>query len=361
MKRLWLFYPQNDVALAADVANFTAPAAAIALQRSGMALPLWMCGDGDRVVSAGINDAWLSGMQAEMGLRGNVWNHDPTGLVPTPWGWSKASRAVFAREGFTADTLPGDRALERMRLLSHRRTTAAVGALLKDSGPVDLYPPAAEVATADEIAALIPPGGKAVVKSPWSSSGRGVKIVELPLRTGGIEGTIRRQGSVMVERFVEDAFDFALLYRMEAGTARFEGYSVFATEGSVYRGNAVGSSEILREMICRRVDSRDLDLLVPAIASALETCIATGYEGPLGVDMLADAGGRLHLSEINLRYTMGFVALALARHVEGVGHFAIERGDTSAECRWKARNGRLVEGRLPLTPPGGDFSFELRV
>jgi hypothetical protein len=44
-----------------------------------------------------------------------------------------------------------------------------------------------------------------------------------------------------------------------------------------------------------------------------ERLFAEGYHGPVGIDALETAGGLHPLLEINARYTMGFVAVAVER------------------------------------------------
>lgn len=359
MKNLWLFFPQNDLALASGQARFTAPKAAVALQRSGMALPLWMCSPGDCIISNGVNDEWLSRIQREFNVEGDVWDHNPDGFLPRPWGWSAASAFVFAQNGFPPELLPTAARLEELRQLSHRRTVAEVARNVDANSRLNLYPPATETSDSSEIAATASRNGCVVVKSPWSSSGRGVKIYRQNESLSAIEGTIHRQGSVMIEQYVPDAFEFAILFYMQEGKAEVKGLSVFETENNVYRGNIVADQIVLRQTVTERVNADVLDTLTEELSKALEKHFTGRYEGPMGVDILVDREGRIHISEINLRYTMGFVALALSRFTVGESRFAIEAGDTTATCRYEAADGRLTAGRLALTPPGGDFTFVL--
>lgn len=358
MKRLFLFYPQNDVALAADTASFTAPRAAVELQRSGELLPLWMCSAGDCVMCSGVSEVWLREMQDTFGLTGEVWNHSPEEFVPLPWGWSKASRNVFIHNGYSADALPSDARLEHWRELSHRRTAARLCELVMPKLSCDIYPPAVEISSVDELRSFIANEGIAVVKSPWSSSGRGVRIVDERSDLNGLEGTLRKHGSLMVEKYVNPHFDFALLYNARGTGVDFVGYSLFETRGTAYQGNLVAPQDVVASRIVDRIGSAALDEISAAVSEELKEILAGSYEGPVGVDMLCDETGMMHIVEINLRCTMGFVALALARYVDGVAMFSVRPEDVRSA--YTAAGGKLTSGTLALTPPGNTFSFLLR-
>jgi len=60
----------------------------------------------------------------------------------------------------------------------------------------------------------------------------------------------------------------------------------------------------------------ELEGIVAVIAARLR---AEGYHGPAGLDALEHAGGLHPLLEINARYTMGFVALAVERALRPAG------------------------------------------
>lgn len=351
--RLWLFNPENDIALAHGTARFTPPMAAVQLARSGAALPFWLADKGDRVLCRGINDRWLADIQSRFGIEAEPWDGS-TDLDPSPWGWSHATRQTFADAGFPADRLPSDSELNTIRTLSHRRTSALVANALQPLLPFPIWPAAREAFTTDDIAAEVA-AAPCVVKAPWSSSGRGIAFVDadtLPKQLSRFAGTIRRQGSVMVERQARRLLDFAMLFDYAYGLCQFVGYSVFDTMSTgAYTGNYVEPQAQLLSRITAYVPADHIAQLQTALPKALTATLGADYCGPVGVDMLvADthAGPMLHaVVEVNLRYTMGRVALALHQRIGRVGRFTITPGTVSAEG-------------LPLTPPGTDFAFTLQ-
>jgi hypothetical protein len=49
-----------------------------------------------------------------------------------------------------------------------------------------------------------------------------------------------------------------------------------------------------------------------------ERLYAEGYRGPAGVDAIEHAGGLHPLLEVNARYTMGFIAVAVERALKPI-------------------------------------------
>lgn len=364
MRHLYLFNPDNDLALGRDLANYTPPPAAANLRVAGACLPLWYGADGDEFVATGVNGRWLSGVCDTFGIGVDVYDHVPADKMPTPWGWSRATRTDFRRLGFSDNALPTDSALEAIRALSHRRSTAELHRLLPPgllvSAPVEV----SEWSTLEEFLATHP---RAMLKLPYSSSGRGLAPVDrdgLARRRAEIEGMVRRQGSVMAEPWVEKCCDFALLYNMEVGRARAAGISLFETDANGnYTGNILAPEGALRAQVAAHCDPTALATLETALPRALEALIGENYEGPLGVDFIAEAGsGRIAMCEMNLRMTMGHFATLFHRlHcVSGTeGRFAIANQRPGGEAT--VANGKFAGGILPLNPPGEKFVFYAQI
>ncbi len=366
MNHLWLFYPENDIALAHGTANFSPPQMATNLRRSAEILPLWMAGNDDKVLCHGINKNWLDNICMSYNITADVWNHTDYNLLPTPWGWSAASRAIFIHEGFKESTLPDMATIEQYRNLSHRRTAAIVTNEVSKLLDFTIYPPAIEVADTDTLSRIINDKKSAVLKSPWSSSGRGVRFVDhnhLQQALSAAAGTIRKQKSIMVEDYVNPHFDFALLFECKDSVCDFVGYSLFRADPSSgqYTGNIVADQQELRTRIASKSDSGQLSQMITALQSVISAIIAPAYSGPVGVDMLADINGKMHIVELNLRYTMGFMALGLERFVGREAIFYMQKGDGSSQNCPVIEQSRLYDGIQMLTPPGGDFSFMLKI
>jgi hypothetical protein len=151
-----------------------------------------------------------------------------------------------------------------------------------------------------------------IFKSPWSSSGRGVFVGDWRderARTR-LQGFLSSQGGFVTDRFYADkVLDFAMeFFICEDHTVEFLGYSVFhAAESGAYGYNYVESQQELLQRI-----GADEALLQRLIDYHKEHLSQIAYHGPVGIDMLKTADGRIHpCIEINLRMNMGILALLL--------------------------------------------------
>ncbi len=367
-KRLWLFYPENDIALSYGTANFTAPPAAMKLHRAGEILPIWMASRGDRVLCSGINEKWLNSIIETFKIEADVWNHSDFELCPTPWGWSESSRRIFTDNGFSSNRLPDKSTIAIYRELSHRRTTAKIGARVAASVSFPIWPRAVEIFDTDNLTKALESKETAVVKAPWSSSGRGINFFNASHRNDSIRrlaGTIRKQGSVMVEDFAENRYDFAMLFMCQGGKTVYEGLSIFATNPLTgqYQGNVVARQEQLSQMLSEKLSEDWTSELITALESVIDEIIASEYEGPIGIDLFMTEQNELkmvHVVETNLRWTMGFLAKSLAKYVSAPAFFEVVQGDVTAQCAPLVTDGQLRDGTLALNPPGGDFTFILK-
>lgn len=344
MGKLYFFNPDNDLALAAgNGERYTPPAAALDLRRAGALLPLWWCDEGNEVLVETDEAVEVAdSLKSTFGISGTAVRKSEASNHAAPWGWSPLS-ARLMREGGAA-MVPAPDEIERLRMLSHRRTSIP---LARAMGAEESIVARECFSETEAEAAIAAAGGDAIIKQPWSSSGRGVmgtRSMRADALRCAIAGTIRRQGSIMVERRLEREADFAALFVSDGRRVRFEGASVFATLPSgAYAGNIVDSGDRLMERI-----PVDISAAIKGAEEYLTEAVAPHYRGYMGIDMLAyRKGGRLMLDpcvELNLRMTMGVAAMLLARRgLRGV--LRVKPSEPSA-------------GELNLSPiPGARFSI----
>lgn len=246
-----------------------------------------------------------------------------------PWGWDRHIVGVLQKLGAPSDLLPTEATLDTIRLLSSRLTAVRVLEALSQ-------PPFVSRWCTDEPAiraALEAYDGAAILKQPWSCSGRGVWRCTTPdwaadgAACRRARKTLRDQGAVEVEPIFECLADFAMEFwagkpaaTADAGKTlvRYEGLSFFEThDGGAYAGNVVAPQEELR----RRLESLapppllssdghlPLESLAERLCSVLADVLGDAYSGPLGVDMMLTPAGIHPCIEVNLRNTMGRVAL----------------------------------------------------
>lgn len=363
-RQLHLFFPENDIALVSNKPHFTPPAAARDIHIAGEALPLWYGNVGDEVLTGGINARWYEHITQLFDIGPTLHNlkYNPD-LRPAPWGWSAASRTSFIDVGYPPEALPSDEELCRWRQLSHRRTSAMLAEALHSSLPAVFAVPAVEVHTVDQAMALLHDMPKAVVKTPYSSSGRGLMFtgsLSADYLRQRIDATIRRQSSVMVEPAISREADFALLFDSGGdGTLKYIGLSLFRCDAlGHYRGNVLTDDATIASLL--GIDN--LDRVISSVTKALTPLCAGAYIGPLGVDMMTSCDGMIAVAEINFRMTMGRVAHTLARRyicAGSIGSFVVTTNAAGIDTTSAAvvSGGKIISGGINLVPDGLKFRF----
>ena len=233
------------------------------------------------------------------------------GRLFTPWGWTRTAAAEGSRAG--ADVRPPDFELVarvNSKLWSHALEVELGWAL----------PGARIVATAEELreaAARACPGAeeKWVVKSPYGFAAR-ERVLGRGPRVEGAQGAwackrLARGEPLIFQPWLEVWREYGVVVEVaEGGAHRLFGVSDLRTNGA-----GTGTGYVLaRPPAPGRM--RELEETAAVVCARLR---AEGYSGPAGFDALEHAGGLHPLLEVNARYTMGFVALAVERELRPAG------------------------------------------
>ncbi len=364
MRTHW-FNPENDIALATGLANYTPPKAALMIRMAGQMLPMWYASPGDSIICGDTDTEWYEKKIKEFDLNISISDRVVTDSEARPWGWSAYTRKYLIAHGFPASALPTDKQIERMRMLSHRRTAALVANELQAALPnADLAQAAIECDNINDVKRAVAEFGVSYLKMPWSSSGRGVvntfgKDISKALQFAN--DSIRCQGSVIVEKAHDKVLDFAKLFICEDNKCKHIGTSVFTTDAlGAYTGNLLAPESQRLEVVARLYDKDKLRCVVEALETILTRLFAPHYSGILGVDMLIDRNGCLDaVVEINLRTTMGYVANCFADqylHDGLTGRFVSQR-IAGLEDKYRIEGGKLTEGKMLLSPSAQNFGF----
>lgn len=333
--KLHIFNPEHDIALAHNDRYFTPPHAGRELRADLGFIPALWADDGDMVLVDNVEYA----MECVRHLKGFahdvvfIGKDDISALVNgatdpshpfniAPWGWDKALCFSLERLGVPASCMPGDASLDAVRVMSGRSWANVLRSRLPIYNKGVIAMPREHTSVEDFLACYEGFYHRhAVVKSPWSSSGRGVRYFRGELdaqKVGWVRNVIRQQGSIMSEVYYNKVKDFAVeFYAHEDGTVTYEGLSLFQTSNGAYTGNIVAAEEEKWRMIAKYGVAKELTEVIDAIAVCLQQYFRGKYSGPFGVDMMMLADGVLHpCVELNLRCTMGHVALALSSGVD---------------------------------------------
>ena len=132
--RLFLYNPENDIALASGLPRITPPRQASDIHLSGALLPVWLAGEGDYVL---VKDATKTPAPLREYLHGVNLIESANGMIIkelSPWGWSNDVCAQFRAAGVEESLIrPHQKMMETHRRLSHRASSLALLQLLKDA------------------------------------------------------------------------------------------------------------------------------------------------------------------------------------------------------------------------------------
>ena len=336
MPALHIFNPEHDWSLAQGRVGGSPPLAAVRLKRDLAFLPAVMASDGDYVLTPDIalTASQLREWTGKVATVHPVHTDDNLSSLPIsriqPWGWDAHLCRNLRERGINTALLPSSEQCERIRQHSHRRTAQRLLQQMTESldseavvGESMLCP------SMDAVRQALTRYGDVVLKAPWSSSGRGVMICrggtlhERDLRR--VENVLSQQGGVMCEPLYERVNDFAMEFVVHPdGSIDYLGLSLFTTAATQYSGNLL-ASEAYKCQYLSRFHSPDLLTKVrDMLLQLLPDMLSSDYHGLLGVDMMTvrtetkkDATlFALHpCVEVNLRCTMGHVALALSKRI----------------------------------------------
>lgn len=303
------------MALADGKPGYTAPAIIRQMREELHWLPLWWADENDLV--------WNGKDHLEL----------KEGDEILPWGWSPALAYQLEQAGVQKNLLPTADELERLRQLSHRQT--AVKALDKCRAEGLLAGKLAGKSilchTKEELSETLIQYPDALLKSPWSSSGKGLMRSDAPNHQKWAENILAHQGSVIVEQWLHKLTDFALEFQCDGqGGVEYCGLSLFYTnQQGAYLGNWVAPEIQKFQWLTQYIDPRDLVEIRKWWEEELKHY---SYKGPVGIDMMFTQEGICPCVEINWRMTMGRVASIL--HSQGkYGRLVLEYvyGHYSAE------------------------------
>ena len=327
--KLHIFNPDHDLALAANQKIFTAPHAGRLLRGDLSFIPSLWADDGDLVLVDDIDSA-CDKMRHLCGYE----NHErvefvtklqlqkifaDTMLVDSihPWGWNLSLKEELRRIGCPDIMLPTDETMQNIRALSSRQWAAT-----------HLQNGVKYVTSLHELQLLAQDMRRVVVKAPWSSSGRGVRYLtaqtlQAPGFSRWAEHIMEKQGGVTVEPYYNKVKDFGMEFEAVDGQIVYRGLSLFQVMKNAYVGNVLASEEEKEEMLRGVVSHEQLVAVSEHVKKVMQPALRGVYNGPFGVDMMvcAKQPGSKDVFvnpciELNLRRTMGHVALALSGHGE---------------------------------------------
>ena len=327
--KLLVFNPEHDLALAANLSNFTAPHAGRQLRADLGFIPAIWAAANDFVLVENVEDAERRFLRLTRRPFGRFIAKELLCKLQFSavdvWGWDLAIRAYLLRWGVDAAVMPTVTQIDAIRQLSHRRYAMQLLERLQMPGTIGR---SCETDQMEMIADRLQSGEHLVVKAPWSSSGRGVRFMEGDMNiydNGWVRHVIEKQGSVMVEPYYNKVKDFGMEFVSDGkGLVSYVGLSLFQTSNGAYTGNILASEDEKEYMISHYISVDLLKTVQQKICTMMGLLLKGRYAGAFGIDMMVvrrDDGDGFLLHpcvEINLRRTMGHVAISLTEHCSGL-------------------------------------------
>lgn len=307
VSKLWHMNADFETELAAPEGIYRRTSFFEALNRRLTGQLLWLARPGDALL---VCEPWPEQLQTQARL-GNVElvspdkPEDQSARVFTPWGWTPSAVAAGEQAGAIVEALPFDIvARVNSKLWSHA-LEVELGIAQKG---------AALAATIEElrdaVARACPgPEDKWVIKSPHGFAardrvlGRGPQMGEPQAKWS--RGRIERGETLIFQPWLDVVREYGVVLEISPdGSFEIQGISDLQTNGA-----GTGTGYILgRAPVTERL--AELERVASLVSERL---FREGYYGPVGIDALEHVRGLHPLLEINARYTMGFVALAVER------------------------------------------------
>ena len=401
MPLLHLFNPGHEMEILCGKSHYTPPYTVQKMSADLELLPIWYGGAGSYALVRNLKASQfvsslpkefrqslsspmiLNLMMKELYRRkkmGEKPNLPP--LEANIWGISPRSIDMFKELKQAGMDIEVPEWKEEYALLTKRQTSAACLDCLQKNIPITPYVTIPDFFSDIEdlkrfVAENTPPY---VVKTPFSSSGRGLYWLEdntLDSRAiSWINGALKKQGDVSIEPVLDKVMDFAAEFYSDGnGDVKYVGLSVFETQSQgQFGGCMLGTQETLLQSLNDYISPEDYMFLVEQICIVLKDVVGSSYCGFMGVDMFiyktSDGNYAVHpFVELNLRYTMGLVAMQLSDrfvHPESRGMFRTisfvynaykEHQRMQAESPLVIENGFIRSGYLSLCPVGNDTRY----
>ncbi len=392
-RKVYIFNPENDLALANGNENFEPPLAARRLRSDLSLLPLWYADESAVVLTySEISSEWLKKEREALGINVLWMTTDafPANRKPDdrfiPWGWSPAIYKLWHKAGCT-ELLENEPDFLPYKKLSHRAFTIDVLNELQQKFlfSKDLQIPQ-ELFSLSEIEAYSKENFPVLLKAPWSGSGRGLFWYTKPQDEKVKQwaySVLQKQESIIGEPVYLKEIDFAMQFFSNGNEVSFTGYSLFMTDiYGTYKGNRLETNDFIKEKLSQSVPIEQLKRIQKVLSGFFSKKIAPFYKGYFGVDMMVcsspeNSGIRfLHpCVEVNLRMNMGMICrLFYDRYVSqnsrGVfqidycAHPGLLYEDHLKQCAenpLKIENGKICRGYLSLAPINCDTHYRARV
>jgi hypothetical protein len=268
---------------------------------------LWLANAGDALLA---DEPWADSLVEEASARGveliSTSRAEPqTRRLFTPWGWTPSAVRVGESVGAVVEPLPFEVvARVNSKLWSHA-LEVELGVAIEGAVTASSLEELNEAARG----ACPRPDDKWVVKSPYGFAARERVLGRGPVVEGAQAAwaakRLARGETLIFQPWLEVVREYGVVAEVRRdGSHTIRGVSDLRTNGA---GTGTGY------MLGRPPAPERMKELGETARVVCERLFEEGYRGPVGVDAIEHAGGLHPLLEVNARYTMGFIAIAVER------------------------------------------------
>jgi hypothetical protein len=268
---------------------------------------LWLARDGDALLA---EEPWSDSLIKEARERGvelisPARAERQTHRLFTPWGWTPSAERVGVGVGATFEPLPFETVVRVNSKLWSHALEVELGISIEG---------AATASTLDELneaarRVCTRAGDKWVVKSPYGFAARERVLGRGPAVEGAQAAwavkRLARGETLIFQPWLEVVREYGVV----AEIARDGSHTILGVSDLQTNGAGTGTGYVLG----RAPSPERMKELEATARVVCERLYAEGYHGPAGVDAVEHACGLHPLLEVNARYTMGFIAVAVER------------------------------------------------
>ncbi|MCQ2286449.1 MAG: hypothetical protein MJZ76_06210 [Bacteroidales bacterium] len=375
MNNLLIFNPEHDLAMGNGDRHYVPPTTAVQFANEAAILPAWIYRQGMICSDTPIESSFLQllslfNIDIQLIKKQHLSEQKFNAIIP--WGWDLRLKEQLLQTNISESQLPDDKAIEKIKALSHRKTAIEAQNIIQQKWPFQnaIFPLPQCATSLNEVEKLTQKFGKIIMKMPWSGSGKGLRLADTqltPHEKGWANNVIQRQGSVIIESYHTVIQDFAMEFYCNK-EVQFIGFSLFSNSNGAYSGNWLASDEKIKEKLTQYIDKEQLEFCKEELIHFIYEKIAPTYTGYIGVDMYIYQEENQYklrpVCEMNIRTTMGVLARKLHNqflHSETTAtlstHFSTlpqkllnEYSEICQNNPLRIANQRIISGILPLIP-----------
>lgn len=271
---------------------------------------LWLCQPADALI---VNPPYTEALVLEARRRQVVLVSEDLVLgeeerVFTPWGWTANAIKLGERTGAIVKAVPLEIVKRVNSKLFSFKIEQELGVLMEGAATASSFEELQEVIRAGSQGSS---DKKWVIKSHYGFAARDRVLGRGSVLDQASEVWVKKKfekGETLIfQPWLEVLREYGVTMEIgESGSLQIVGISDLQTNGA---GTGVGY------LLARPIDNIRLGQLKEIAEEVGRRVFAEGYFGPIGFDALEHTRGLHPLLEINARYTMGFVALAVEREL----------------------------------------------